>query len=91
MLEYQVIKEYRLPPDADWENPQFAQEDGYVLQPGEYIYDGDIEPDIMARLHQRGVIERTDNVSWHADPDELDPDDPETLVEPEPDDGEDDQ
>lgn len=74
MLEYRVVKEHELSPDADWENPGFAG--GYVLQPDELIYDGDIEPDIVAALHQNGVIERTDGETWDADPDEPDPDAP---------------
>jgi len=82
MLEYRVVKDHVLPQDADWENPKYAGEyvshmEGtrevyvgrYVLQPDELIYDGDIEPDIVAALHQKGVIERTDGVTWDADPD----------------------
>lgn len=89
MLEYRVVEEYELPEHADWENPVYAGShvshmEGtrevyagrYVLQPDELIYDGDIEPDIMAEIFQKGVIERTDGVSWDADPDEPNPDAP---------------
>lgn len=82
MIEYRVVKEHELPEHADWENPIYAGShvshmEGtrevyagrYVLQPDELIYDGDIEPDIMAEIFQNGVIERTDGVSWDADPD----------------------
>ncbi len=69
MAEYEVVKEYQLPPHADWESPQFAGEDGegYVLQPGEVIYDGQIEPDIVADLTYRKVIMRTDGTPFEAD------------------------
>lgn len=89
MLEYRVVEEHELPEHADWENPVYAGShvshmEGtrevyagrYVLQPDELIYDGDIEPDIMAEIFQRGIIERTDGATWDADPNEPNSDAP---------------
>ncbi len=82
MLEYRVVEKHELEPHANW-SPDQTFAGGYVLQPGEVFLDGVIEPDIVASLFQRGVIERADGVSWDADPDAPDPD-----ADVEPDEGE---
>ena len=81
MAEYIVVAEYRLPPNADWENPIY--DDEYVLSPDERFYDGEIEPDIVAKMMQRGVIVRADGVDWAADKDAPDDDQLEKHGEPE--------
>lgn len=59
MTDYVVLKEYELPRDADWEDPQYA---GAILQVGEMLADGALEPDILARLIDRRVVSPVDKV-----------------------------
>ena len=57
MAKYEVMVEYQLPKDAAWEYPGFG---GALLKPGEYLYDGDIEPDLMAFLYSKGVLVKSE-------------------------------
>lgn len=53
-MRYIVNEEYQLPDDAGWE---IHIGPGTVLIPGDTIMDGDLEPDIIPILINRGVIE----------------------------------
>ena len=67
-MRYTVIEDY--------DNLEF----GFVLFPGEDLYDGDVEPDVLANLMALGVVEA--DVSTAATP-------PVVEVEDEPEDEED--
>ena len=63
MTRYNVMREYQLSDEADWENPLMA---GAVLYPGDVIEDGEIEPDIVANLVSRGIFERDEDPAIEA-------------------------
>jgi hypothetical protein len=59
MTEYVVLREYQLRPDADWDEPAFAD---HLLEPGETFVDGNIEPDIVASLVGRQIVVAFENL-----------------------------
>lgn len=75
-MKYIVQEEYQLPEDADWEIPEF---NGALLYPGDEVWDGEIEPDIVARLVSKGVLVPADQVGRV--PDEVPADPPDEDAE----------
>lgn len=56
-MEYTVLVEHLLPDEGGWE---IDLEPGTVIQPGDRLVDGDLEPDLMASLWSNGIIEPAD-------------------------------
>jgi len=69
-MEYRVVEEHTVV-DAGWDNEISVGE--YTLTPGQLLNDGDLEPDIMASLFYKGIIERADGIVWGYDPEEVAP------------------
>lgn len=70
-MEYVVLVEHVLPDDCGWDMRSASGGDlvhpggvpiepGTVISPGDMLVDGDIEPDIMASLWSKGIIEPAD-------------------------------
>jgi len=71
MTVYVVAEQVKLPRDADWENPWM---NGAVLDPGMEIEDGEIEPDIVAKLVSQGKFVPKEQYRVFDNPEDVDED-----------------